>query len=334
MAGATQGPRIVSTDLAPIALFVYKRPDHTLQALSHLAECDLARQSTLFIFSDGPKPSAAPQELADVKKVRAIIRQKEWAGKVVIREQAQNKGLAKSIVDGVTELCDTHGKVIVLEDDLVVSRSFLNYMNDALNKYEKNDNVFQISGYMFPVTHKTGQDAFFLPLTTTWGWATWKRAWKFFDWNPQYALEKLKDGKVRSKFNLDNSFPYAEMLEARLNNTNQSWGILFWWTVFNQNGLAVHPKKSMVNNIGFDNSGTHCSANQFQTYDVKIANQHNDIALPSEVRIDSVAFDSIRKYLRAPNTSSLYKRTANRLTMMLRRFELRTRRAPNCGAGK
>ena len=308
MAGATQGTRIVSTDLAPIALFVYKRPDHTLQTLSHLAECDLARQSTLFIFSDGPKPSAAPQELADVEKVRAIIRQKDWAGKVVIREQTQNKGLAKSIVDGVTELCDTFGRVIVLEDDLVVSRSFLKYMNDALNKYDKNDNVFQISGYMFPVTHKTRQDVFFLPLTTTWGWATWKRAWKFFDWNPHYALEKLNNRKTRSKFNLDCSYPYTQMLEARLNNRNQSWGILFWWAVFDQDGIGLHPKRSLVNNIGFDTSGTHCSADQVKSYTVDIANGESDAILPDIVAIDPVAYGAIKKYLRAINKTSVYSR--------------------------
>jgi hypothetical protein len=301
------------TNLAPIALFVYNRPEHTLQTLTELSKCKLIKESTLFIFSDGQKPEATEKDTNRIREVRKIIRQQKWAGTVHLREQETNKGLAKSVVDGVTELCEKFGRVMVLEDDLLVSKSFLTYMNAALEKYKNEEKVYQISGYMFPVKHTIEKDAFFLPLITTWGWATWKRAWDCFDWNPAGALEKLKDKKIRKRFNLDGSYPYSEMLEARLNNKNQSWGILFWWAVFSRDGIVLHPRESLTCNIGFDNSGEHCSSSQNQFFKTENSIGLKDFILPNEIKVENNEFNEIKRYLKISSKTNFLVKIGNKL---------------------
>ncbi len=207
----------------PIALFVYNRPEHARLALESLSRCERLDECSLRIYCDGPNGGA---DAAGVATARAVAR--EWAerlgGEVVQRDT--NLGLARSIVTGVTDLCEQYDRVIVLEDDFELSPSFLGYMLDALDRYAAETGVYQISGYMFPVEHAQRPDAFFLPLTTTWGWATWARAWRIFDWDAADAVEKLRDPKLRRSFDLDGSYPYSSMLEQRLRNENDSWGIL------------------------------------------------------------------------------------------------------------
>ncbi|MDH4229810.1 MAG: hemolysin activation protein [Nitrospirota bacterium] len=180
----------------------------------------------------------------------------EHGAQVVARDE--NRGLARSIAGTVTELCEQHGRVIVVEDDFVLAPDFLNYMLLALDRYADAENVYQVSGFMFPAEHPVSPDAFLMPLTTTWGWATWERAWQIFDWNAEGALEALTDPDTRRRFDLDGRYPYANMLEDRLAGKNDSWGILWWWAVFRARGLCVHPRRSLVRVEGFDGSGTHC----------------------------------------------------------------------------
>jgi hypothetical protein len=239
----------------PIALFTYNRPEHTSRVLASLAGCKRLNECLLHIYCDGPKTEAQTQS---VEASRRVVRKEaeNFAAKVIERDT--NLGLARSVVEGVTDLCDRFGRVIVVEDDLVLNPSFLDYMLRALDRYAEESNVYQVSGYMFPVAQPTQPDAFFLPLITTWGWATWKRAWQIFDWNAPGAIERLRDPAVRKQFNLNNSYPYSVMLENQLNGLTNSWGILFWWHVFKAQGLALHPRRSLVWNGGFDRSGTNC----------------------------------------------------------------------------
>jgi hypothetical protein len=241
--------------LAPIALFVYNRPEHTRQTVEALLRNPLAAQSELFIFSDAAK---TPETLNRVEQVRAYIRTVGGFKSVQVIEREKNHGLANSIIDGVTKLCDDYGRVIVLEDDLVVAPTFLNYMNEALAKYQDNEKVMQISGYMFPLPIQADSDAFFLPFTTSWGWATWKRAWEKFDPEAK-AFESLKvDAQKRRAFDLDNSYPYFKMLEQQKKGLSDSWAIRWNLSVFNENGLVLFPRVTLVNNHGFDGSGVHC----------------------------------------------------------------------------
>lgn len=310
----------MSSRKTPIALFVYNRPEHARLALESLSQCDRLDECSLRIYCDGAKEEGD----TNVGAARQVAR--EWAdrlgGEVVERET--NLGLARSIVSGVTELCDSHGRVIVLEDDFALSSLFLDYMLSALDRYADEPKVYQVSGYMFPVAHPPGPDAFFLPLTTTWGWATWARAWRVFDWEATGATEQLQDPRVRRSFDLDGSYPYSEMLERRLLNQNDSWGILFWWAVFKAGGLALHPRQSLVWVGGFDRTGTHCgdqswsteTAFQFVTND----EPRDPFALPGQIASDEEALNRIKIFLRKETLSggSVRERLSRKLSSYLR----------------
>src|SRR5690606_31062524 len=165
--------------LAPIALFVYNRPEHTRRTLSFLQKNLLADESRLFIFSDAAKNDADKNK---VNETRELIQHIDGFKSVKIIEREENLGLADSIIDGVTALTEEYGKVIVFEDDLLASPFTLKYFNQALVKYQKEERVMQIGAYMFPLKNaKALPETFFFRATTSWGWATWERAWNHFE---------------------------------------------------------------------------------------------------------------------------------------------------------
>jgi len=244
--------------LAPIVLFVYNRPEHTKKTLESLMANDLADQSELFIYADGPKAGSSEDQLRRIKETRAVIREKNWCGKVDIIEREKNMGLANSIIIGVTEVINKSGKIIVLEDDLLLSKNFLKYMNDSLNIFENNEIVMQIAGRMFPVNTPEEFDAYFLSFTSSTGWATWKRVWDKFDKLSSEVKFLDKDKNLRKKFDLNGSYPYYKMLKKQLKGKVDSWAIRFYLNVFIKKGLVLFPRKSLVYHIGYDGSGIHC----------------------------------------------------------------------------
>jgi GT2 family glycosyltransferase len=285
----------LSSPRTPIAVFVYKRPEHAGLLLESLERCDRLNECVVTIYCDGPKSS---DDCAAVEATRKLVH--EWsarAGAVIIARET-NLGLARSIVSGVSELCDQYGRVIVIEDDFVLNSSFVDFMLQALDRYADDQNVYQISGYMFPMRHRKKPDAFFLPLTTTWGWATWARAWQVFDWDVPDALERLQDAELRREFDLDGTYPYAAMLEQRLRHENDSWGILFWWAVFKRGGLALHPRESLLTVGGFDGSGTHVGS-YLWSRNGRMKSHRWDFQLPQQVVIDTEAFTRIKRFLKS-----------------------------------
>jgi hypothetical protein len=248
--------------LAPIALFVYKRPEHTQHVLESLSQNTLAQKSSLFIFCDAAKKK---QDQASVHHVRQIAKSKKWCGKVKIIERSKNWGLAKSIIAGVTELCNQYGKVIVLEDDLVLSPYFLDYMNQALTQYQADPRVMHISGYMFPLQLKM-PETFFLQTASCWGWATWKRAWDHFNPNGEALYKKITDQNLKYQFDYEGSYPFLKMLKNQVNGIVDSWAVRWYATIFLNGGLCLHPGQSLTQNKGLDGSGTHGGADSsFET---------------------------------------------------------------------
>lgn len=217
----------------------------------------LAKDSDLIIYSDAPKK---PEAADAVREVRAYLREIAGFKSVKIIERDKNWGLANSVIDGVTSVVNEYGRIIVLEDDLVVTPHFLDFMNRALDKYENEQQVIQISGYMFPVKLNIQDDALFLPLTTSWGWATWQRAWQLFDADAKGYAQVKADLALRKRFNLDGAYDYFSMLEDQLAGRVDSWAIRWYLSMFLCNGLTLYPKQSMVANVGFDGSGMHCSS--------------------------------------------------------------------------
>lgn len=289
--------------LAPIALFVYNRPEHTRQTVEALLKNELASESDLFIFSDAEKKFDAA---AAVKEVREYIKTITGFKSISIVERNRNWGLANSVIDGVTKVVNEYGRIIVLEDDLIVQPSFLSYMNNALGVYENNSQVMQVSGYMFPVVFSLEEDALFLPFTTSWGWATWRRAWESFDPLAK-EFELLKKNKLRKKaFNLDNSYPYFEMLKSQMRGDIDSWAIRWYLSVFVNNGLVLYPKTTLVHNAGFDGSGTHYDVVLDQKIDLNNFEVHS---FPSKVHIKPDCKKIIFEFF--------YKKKRNRLIQSL-----------------
>jgi hypothetical protein len=223
-------------------------------------------------------------------------------------ERSENFGLARSIVSGVTELCEKYGRVIVLEDDFILHPFFVDFMLQSLEKYTDEEKIVQVAGFTFPIDVKPECDAMFLPLTTTWGWATWKRAWALYPMDVTDALTELQNPKVRKAFDLDGAYPYSAMLEDNLVKHNNSWGIRWWWAMFKAQKLVLYPNHSLVWVGGFDDTGT----NNRSKSDVKVLSVHDvlgyswpdKIVFPEEIIVDQSAFEQIKKHLRQQTKAS------------------------------
>jgi hypothetical protein len=159
--------------------------------------------------------------------------------------------------------------VIVLEDDLVTSRYFLEFMNTALDRYEGEERVMQIAGYMFPERLVFEEDALFLPFISSWGWATWRRAWRHFKPRPAGYERVLADSALRKRFDLNGNYNYSRILRAALRGRIDSWAVWWYLTVFLRNGLVLFPRKTLVRNLGFDGSGVNCVVSAFAQDDLE-----------------------------------------------------------------
>lgn len=287
----------MNNKLAPIALFVYNRPYHTQQTVEALLLNPLAKQSDLYIFSDAAKNEVANTAVAEV---RNYIKQIRGFNTIEIIEREKNWGLANSVIDGVTRLCKDFGKVIVLEDDLVVSPHFLEYMNTGLDRYQSDEKVMQIAGYMFPVELNTHDDALFLPLTSSWGWATWERSWQQFDTHSKGYDLLSNNLSLRKSFDLGQKYPYFKMLESQKLQKIDSWAIRWYLSVFLLKGLVLYPKKSLVENYGFDGSGVNCIASGFSN--TPIDKDFSVNSMPKTIK-KSEFFDQIINQLPKPKFS-------------------------------
>jgi hypothetical protein len=246
--------------LAPIILFTYKRLNQTKRTIESLKGNTLAASSELFIYSDGAN---SEQDLIDVLEVRAYLKSIEGFRKVTIVEQKFNKGLAQSIVEGVTEICKKYGRVIVLEDDIVTSPYFLKFMNDALEIYENEPTVMHISGYMYP--HKVRlPSTFFFNVPLCWGWATWDRAWNQYNDNANDIISFLDQNNLWKSFNKFGGKYLERQLRKNQAGKMNTWFIYWHASVFRQGGYCLYPGKTLVDNIGFDKTGQHkASTNKF-----------------------------------------------------------------------
>jgi len=253
-------------ELSPIALFVYNRPEHTRRTVESLALNFTADSSVLYVFSDAAKSDS---DTVAVKEVREYIREIKGFKKIIVIERTLNYGLAKSIIEGVTELCHKYGKVIVLEDDLETSPHFLNFMNDSLTFYADKYEVMHISGCRYPVESFGKDETFFLHVPLCWGWATWERAWGDFEKDVSVIL-KFNRSMIKH-FNFDNTYNYWVQLVLNKSGKLNTWFVFWYTTLFLKRGLSLFPARSLVQNIGIDNSGTH--SGKSNDYDVELSSR-------------------------------------------------------------
>jgi hypothetical protein len=247
-------------DLAPIVLFVYNRPWHTEQTLQALQKNIYASESILYVYADGPKENSTPEQLQKINETRNVVKSKQWCKETHIVEREKNWGLADNIIDGVTSITKQYGKIIVLEDDIVTSPGFLKYMNDALTYYENTNEVMHVTGYMYPLK-KQLPETFFYNSATCWGWGTWQRAWKHFNPDAKNLYDQLVSSNRLYEFDLNKSFRFLYQLTANKDGKLHTWAIKWHASVFLKKGLCLHPNVSLVNNIGFDGTGTNCPEN-------------------------------------------------------------------------
>ncbi|MEM4235338.1 MAG: glycosyltransferase [Candidatus Methanomethylicaceae archaeon] len=256
---------------APIVLFVYNRPEHTRRTVEALQKNIGADESDLFIYADGPRPGQEEK----VAQVRKYIREIGGFKTVTIIERDNNMGLADSIIAGVTEVVEKYGRIIVLEDDIVTARGFLCYMNTALQMYEHDEKVMHVSGYL----PRTGLSwllppTFFLRFMSCWGWATWRRAWNKFNPDAKVLYEELLKRNVLYDYNLDGVLSFHEQLTDNINGKIRTWATKWFTTIYLEGGLCLYPRRSLVQNIGFDGTGVHCGAvGEVNPYETELTNK-------------------------------------------------------------
>ena len=240
---------------APIIVFVYNRLQHVEKMIENLVQCELASNSDLYIYSDGAK--SEKDEIA-VHQVREFCKTISGFRSLNIIQRDKNFGLAANIIDGVTEVVNRHGTVIVMEDDLIVHHQFLIYMNNCLNKFKDNAGILHISGWNYPIDESGLPDIFLTRIMNCWGWATWKDRWVNFDKNSE-SLVKIFDKKMINEFDVENSGVFWSQVIGNLTGRINTWAIFWYATIYLNKGLCVNPKISLVTNIGHDGSGTHKS---------------------------------------------------------------------------
>jgi len=246
----------MTRSLSPVVLFVYNRADHTKITVDSLKNNLFSNESLLYVYSDGPKND---NDLPAINKVRNIVNNIKGFKEVIVRESYSNQGLAKSIISGVTEILEQHGRAIVIEDDLVFSEDFLQYMNSSLDYYQSNPKVMSIGGYSFPIQIDKSYyfDDYSSYRTVSWGWGTWLDAWKKADWEVK-DFEKFKKNKTSVRLFDRGGSDLSRMLEQQMIDMIDSWSIRWDYTHFLNDAITILPSKTRVLNIGQDGSGTHC----------------------------------------------------------------------------
>lgn len=305
-----------TNNLAPIVLFVYNRPWHTEQVLNYLLLNDLSQESTIYIFSDGPKNDATEEQKQKIHEVRKVIRIKQWCKEVFINESENNKGLATSIIDGVTEVVNIHGKVIVLEDDLLTSKYFLKYLNNGLDYYQNKKSVFSICAdrppYKFlEIPKDYDYDVFVSLRPFSTGWATWNDRWSTINWSLDNLNDLMKNPELIKAFNRGGE-DLTNMLVLQRDSKIDSWAIQFSFSHFINHAVAILPTISYVDNIGFDGTGVHSGYDE-TTY------RKNILEAPDNPRFLDVLYEDkriINAFYSAfyPKKRPLWKKIVNRIS--------------------
>lgn len=243
-----------NVNLAPIVLFVYKRLSYLKETIESLQKNLYAEQSDLYIYSDASKNTETTE---CVENVRTYLKTIQGFRSVCIIERKENLGLATNIVDGITEIIKQYGKIIVLEDDIVVSPYFLKYMNDALNLYKDEKKIMEISGYIYNIEKENLPETFFLHLGECWGWGTWEDRWLTYEKNPQKLIGKYNVNDI-SRFNYYGGFNFWDQIIENYRGKLNTWAAFWHASIIENKGLVLYPRKSLTKHIGFDLSGMHC----------------------------------------------------------------------------
>ena len=288
---------------SPIALFAFNRPYHTLETLKSLCINPEANQSDLYVFIDGPRKISEIQLIDNVEKIVKSFKDK-FKTLTVFRSDINQSG-AINQKKGISKLLSEYESVISLEDDIYVSKYFLAYMNNALDIYKTDKDVWHINGFNYPVEFNGNFECFFMRSMQCWGWATWRDRWEKFAEDPlscdPYYLMMTFNKKMIKEFdlNLKRSIFWSQVEDNAKGKLNNTWDIFWYSFIFLNKGLCLTPKVSMTRNIGHDGSGIHSvHDNEYLYSNVNNKNINN---FPTVIKENMYCLDQIRNYLNRKN---------------------------------
>lgn len=268
---------------APICVFAFDRPEHLRRTLTALAANDLAKESNLVIFCDGPRHE---RDKAKTALVQEFARDTEGFRSCNVIVSKANKGLGVSVIDGVTQMLTQYDRAIILEDDLITSPHFLRYMNDGLDLYADNPTVASIHGWCFPHAVSDPPETFFLRGTDCLGWGTWKRAWAMFEPDARLLLSELRRRRLQYAFNCNGIYDYMGMLRAVRDGKISSWAVRWRASAFLHDMHTLHPGRSLVQHVGGDGKGTNVGVTDL--FDVPLSESAISIRPQSVVENDEM----------------------------------------------
>ncbi|MEQ9187024.1 MAG: glycosyltransferase [Cryomorphaceae bacterium] len=286
---------------APIAFFAFNRPEHTRKTLAALARCEGGKESEVHFFCDGPRPNETENGIKSIEEVRTLLQSQAWPRSAHYHFKESNVGLAASITAGINHVLSTADRVIVVEDDLVVGKGFLTYLNTALDHYVNEDKVMHISAYVPPIESEGLPPLFFYGQASCWGWATWKRAWKSYDGDAVSLKASLVERNLVDHFNIDGSYNFMRHLEKNIEGSLNTWAIKWQASVLLNGGLFLHPNRSLVVNIGADGSGAHMRGEEAEGIGRSVA-QEIELTFPTELEDNPTARTRIAAHYSAEKT--------------------------------
>ncbi|MBP6313496.1 MAG: glycosyltransferase [Flavobacteriales bacterium] len=321
-------------ELAPIVVFAYKRPAELQRMLRSLVANPEAAESHLIIFCDGPKANATDMDRAGIEKVRTIVNSLEGFGKLEVIEAPENKGLARSVIDGVTYANNTYGRVIVVEDDAVLSPHFLHFMNGALNAYASHENVFSVGSWNYYADPKATEETYFIRYPDSLAWATWKRSWDLFEQDGAALLSKLKKKDLLKTLDGDGNVKYfSEMLKAQVDGKIDSWAIRWTASCVLHGKLNVFPRVSVALNRGFGESATHEKGDDAHFAGLELANAPV-AAFPQAIKESEQAFMDwvrfVRLHFEGGSDTSLKTRIWRVLPTSVQQWNARRKISASC----
>lgn len=289
-------------NLAPILLFAFNRPVHTAQTLNALSKNELAAESDLIVYLDGPRNSG---DLEYIEGVNQVILGMKGFKSLTINRKIANAGLAENIIEGVSAVISRYDRVIVIEDDMITSPKFLNYMNDALEYYSSDKTVWHISGFSESIGINRPDYSFLWRTMHCWGWATWGDRWIHFEKNPQGLIEEFTPEMIK-RFNLDGSQNFWAQILLNASGKINTWAIFWYAIIFKNNGLCLSPYNSYIKNIGLDGSGVHCGVDNMRN-SITLLNEFGTFHPPKNHEEDEFAVEIIKKYYKAQTPSLSFR---------------------------
>lgn len=292
-------------NFAPVVVTVYARADHAKRTLDALAANPGAEKTDVFIYCDGAREAA---DRDAVLATREAVRTAAGFRSVSIVERDANIGLARNITSAVSEIVAAHGRVIVVEDDILTAPNFLQFMNQALETYQDTPEVWHIAGWNYPIDPTGLDDTFFVRVMNCWGWATWADRWDHFERDPSALIDTFTSAQRRA-FNLEGAHNFFAQIESNAAGKNVTWAIFWYAAIFLRNGLCLNPTQSLVENIGFDGTGENCGAADIAQSTLRNGSK---LTLPEDIQENPLALKRIQRNFR----KALMRRIFSKLKRM------------------